>query len=168
MPVDTPRHIMARLSGSRVIKGIPMDAPPFECDATVIAGYYITFEALLDAVPAALRINVDETRQQDWGDVHIARAVVLICYESNMIRILIDREIKRVTLLAVITPDGNYLKSQVVVPRDSCKAKLFRIGFTPDRILHASQENGFINAELFNWRMREGLFPSTHSTREKL
>jgi hypothetical protein len=62
----------------------------------------------------------------------------------------VDRDTKRATILAAIAADGRYLKPLVAIPRDTCEAELFQIGFTPDKLLHASQENGFINTELFS------------------
>jgi hypothetical protein len=75
---------------------------------------------------------------------------------------------KRATLLAAVTADGNNLKPLVIVPRNIYETGLFSSGFTLNKALYESQENVFINMQLFNWLAREVLFPYIHKTREKL
>jgi hypothetical protein len=57
LPIDTLRHI----------RGVPMDGRRLKCDVAEIDKSYNTFEALLDDLPAALLIKVDETGHQDLG-----------------------------------------------------------------------------------------------------
>jgi hypothetical protein len=166
--LDSVRHIVRRLPQFRVIKGVPIDARRLECDPAEIDEYYQVLESLLEDFPAAMIINIDETGHQEWADSHPERVVVPVDYQGATMRIPVSRETKRATLLAAITADGHYLKPLVVIPRQTCDAELFQIGFTPEKILYASQENGFIDTELFDWWTREVLFPYVSETRERL
>jgi hypothetical protein len=147
MAPETLRHIIARLSNFRVIKGVPMDARRLECDPAQIDEYYNTLEALLHDIPAAMVISIDEIMHQDWRDAHREKASVPGSSEKATITIPIAGEVKRSTLLAGITAYGSSLNRLMVLLGDTCEAGLFQVSFTPDKALSASQENGFISNE---------------------
>jgi hypothetical protein len=139
-----------------------------KCKPQEIDAYYNVLKSLLDDFPAGVVVNVDETGHQDWADSRADNVVVPVTDESVSIRIPIDRDTKRATIVAAITADGRYLKPLVVILRDTCEAELFQIGFTPEKVLYESQEKGFINIELVNWWTSDVIFPYITQTRERL
>jgi hypothetical protein len=94
-------------------------------------------------------VNIDETGHQKWFDAHAEKVAVPEFYEEATIRIPVEREAKRATPLRAITAGETHLKPLIVINRETCEAELFEIGYTPDEVLYASQENGFIGAKLF-------------------
>jgi hypothetical protein len=94
--------------------------------------------------------------------------VVPESYGEATIRIPVEKETKRATFLAAITADGTRLRPLIIVNRETCEAERFQIGYTPEKVLYPSQENGFITAELFAWWAPEVLFPHITAAREKL
>jgi hypothetical protein len=166
--IDTIRHLVHKLHEFKIIDGIPMEAARVFADPNPIDLYYEHLESILIDFPAALVINLDETGHQDWTDANTEKVIVPLSYKSNKFTLPIDRQAKRATLLAAITAAGDALKPLIIVPRHTCEQELYEIGFTPQSVLYAEQENGFITAELFNYWAEEVLFPYIERTRKEL
>jgi hypothetical protein len=130
--------------------------------------YYEALDATLQDFPAAPLVNTDETGHQEWIGARAEKDVVTEFCEEATLRIPVEREAKRATLLAAITADGGHLKPLMTSNRNTCEVELFQIGYTPDKVRYASQENDFITAELFACSGPEVLFPYLGGAREKL
>jgi hypothetical protein len=83
------------------------------------------------------------------------------------VEVAVSRQTKRATLLGAITLGGSYLKPLVILPRETCEAELFQIGYKR-RAIFAHQECGFVTRDLFNVWAEQVLFPYIIQTREEL
>ena len=94
-------------------------------------------------------INLDESGFQDWADALKVKVIVPASYQGTEIPIPINRSIKRASLLAAITANGEALKPGVVVVRSTVEMELLQLGYTPENTIIMTNESGFFTQEHF-------------------
>jgi hypothetical protein len=167
---DTLCHIVHRLPGLKVIRGIPMETERVETDQQQIQAYFRMLEQILntDDIPAGMVVNLDESGHCEWVDAHEEKVVVPVDFPDAQFPMPVKRQSARSTLLGAIAASGASLKPLVIVHRETIETELYECGYTPDQATFATQENAFITGELFNQWTQEVLFPYFEATRAAL
>jgi hypothetical protein len=165
---DTLRHKIYSSPDLKTIEGIPMEQERVHADPDEIAAFYQELESILKNIPAAMIYNLDESGFADFVDAKKAKVIVPVEFPSDDIPIPVDRSVKRASLLTCISAGGGYLKPLIIVPRKSVETELYNLGFTPNNVMIKSQENGFLNTEIFEEWIEECFVPAVAAERDRL
>jgi hypothetical protein len=112
--------------------------------------------------------NIDESGLQPWADAHDNVVIAPRSSPEDEVAVAMERHQKRVRNLVGIKADGSILKSLVIVPRKSIEIELDELGHTPDQVIYAMHESGFINSALFEVWSKQVLFPDVEETRTRI
>ena len=116
-----------------------------------IQNWYVELEALCFDIPGAFIFNVDETGCCDWVDAHDVKVLVPSSYSEDKIKIPVDRNSKRATLVGCISADGTVMKPMILLSRKTIEGDIFLSGYNESNVLFAHQKNGFMTASLFEF-----------------
>jgi hypothetical protein len=109
-----------------------------------------TLEAIITGKPAALVINLDETRHQAGADAHKEFVIDLATFLGTTVSIPVDRSEKMAMLLAAIAANGKKLESLVIISRVTVEKERMHLGYGEECVLQY-QENWFVTTELFDY-----------------
>ena len=118
------------------------DAARAEVSPEAIDAYFSRL-AVINGVPAAFIINVDESGFTDWVDCRCTQVVTIRGAKNPTFPL--PRSGPRCTVAAGISLSGDYIRPLVIVPTQTVHSELVRYGFTRRVLLgslqaHLSQE----------------------------
>ena len=165
---DTLRHICRGIPDIKSVRGEPMEKERVNSSREDILNYYTELEAVIEDVPGGFIFNVDESGCSDWCDAQEMRVLVPSSYEENSIKIPIDRNSKRATLVGCISADGKCMKPLILLPRKTIEEDIRLCGYNDDNALFAYQKNAFMTTVLFDFWAENVFFPElTRKRKEK-
>jgi hypothetical protein len=144
----------------KIIVGEPKEEKRVFTSDEEIRQWYIALAKEIKAIPSSFIFNVDETGCNDWVDKRELHVLVPSDYKYETIPLPIDRNSKRSTLTACISPDGLALKPFVIIDRVTIDDQLLIAGYTPTVVKFVFQENAFMTKLLFDKWALEVFFPA--------
>jgi hypothetical protein len=164
---NTMAHILRRVPDVKMITGIPLDRSRVMADPHAIDAFYENIRPLIDGVPRAFIVNIDESGFADYPDSRRETVVVPSDYPNDTIPLPFDRNTKRATMVAAIAADGSALKPLIIVPRKTIEMELLLWGYDAQKVIFEYQENGFITIKLFEKWLSMVLLPYISACRAR-
>lgn len=130
-----------------------------ECSTEAIDEYFEEFARLANDRPASLICNLDEMGYLESQDRRKQVCIVPAGIDPRTVRIPVDRQKRRLTILQCVFADGTKVKPAVVLPRKTAERELLDIGIVPEHCLLFYQENGFMTSDIFMSWADQVLFP---------
>ncbi len=160
---------LSRLPQLKTLEGVPMEDNRVNCSIESIEKYYNDLEQLLQSrvIPSAFIFNIDEAGFAERTDSANISVVVPADAKEDEIKVPIDRQGKRASLLAGISADGDTLTPAIVVHRKTIETELFENGYTPEKVCICYSESGFFSTDLYLKCAYEYFFPEVEKKREK-
>ncbi|OHT10736.1 hypothetical protein TRFO_19974 [Tritrichomonas foetus] len=90
------------------VTGIPMEKSMVETKESEIE-----LDAMLDDVPGSFVFNVDEEGCSEWCDASEMKVLVPSSYQGSTIKIPVDRNSKRSTIVACLSGDGKAMRQLI-------------------------------------------------------
>jgi hypothetical protein len=165
---DTLRHICRTFPGVKSIWGSPMETERVEAKIEDIDDFYHELSAYLEDIPSSFVFIVDETGCQAWSDSHDCRVLVPESFSGNTIKIPVDRNSKRSTLVGCIAADGASLRPLIIVDRKTMEEDLHLYGYSEEKCIIVSQKNAFMTSSLFEYWAETIFFPWVEERRRVL
>ena len=103
---------------------------------------------IISDVPARMIINADESGFQPWTDFKDVKVWVPSSHIGENVQVPIERQTKRVTLLAGITLSGACIRPLVIIPRKSFEIELAGLGYT-DYAIFVESIKGYASKDRF-------------------
>jgi hypothetical protein len=150
LAIDTVRHIIYHLPGIKVVTGKPMERERVEVKPEELVEFYGRLRSVMTGLPADLVFNLDEAGYEEWADRTDIKVIVPESYDRDTVDVPYDRSYSRSSMLVCISAAGSALPPLIIVQRATTEQELYEVGYTPDKVRLAHQENAFINTELFN------------------
>jgi transposase len=164
---DTLRNICQTNPNIKTVRGIPIEKEKINVDRNIIDTWYDELAAVSEDIPASFIFNVDESGCNDYVDSHEIRVLVPSWFEGTSIRIPVDRNVKRATLVGCISGDGQSLNPLIILPRKTIEDEISLFGFTQETSVFVYQQNAFMSTSLFEKWAQEIFFPNVENKRSK-
>jgi hypothetical protein len=142
--------VIRRTDVFKIVWGILIESGRCQVTVEAIHDHFYRLQQEIENVPAAFIFNADESSFQDFVDAREVHIIVSAEFESDSISIPSQRSEKRATMLAAISADGCALIPMVIIQRETYKLDLSESEFTPDKVLIAHRERGFIDRQHFD------------------
>ena len=156
VPADTIGAILRRTKATQSVLAPIMDEKRYECDPDSIDDYFEELERLCTRKPACLVANLDEMGYLESQDTRKQWCIIPSDAETQSVRVPVDRQKRRISILQCIFADGTKLRPAVVVPRKTGERELLDLGILPTHCLVYWQENGFMTSDIFiDWTFKE-------------
>ena len=164
---DTLRHICRGIDEVKTVRGIPMEQQRVSASNDDIMKYYDLLNAMIQQIPGSFIFNVDESGCCDWTDAHEVKVLVPQWYEDSNIKIPVDRNSMRATIVGCIAADGTCMKPLVLLPRKTIDSDLILYGYNDNQALFVYQKNAFMTTKLFEKWAIDVFFPDIEKRRKK-
>lgn len=103
MLIKTLYKLIQRIPQLKTVDGRKMESDRVYCDPELIDYFYDKLEEiLLQSIPSAFAINIDESGYIEWVDSQDIKVIVPFEHESNEIKIPVDKNCKRASMIAGI------------------------------------------------------------------
>ena len=164
---DTLYRLIKRSKNIKLFEAPVMESKRADVPLEVIKEHYIQLNNVFKTtkVPPCFVFNVDESGFLDFVDIK-KHTVILPVDAPNDFVLSVDRTYKRTTMIGCISLDGTKLKPFVIVPNKRVEKTLLLEGYNESNVIIYSQENGFINSELFYYWAEEVLVPEIERRRK--
>ena len=149
---ETLKNILLQCECLKKAHGVPLESSRAEVPVEIVLSHYKELDAILEKerIPPAFFFNVDESGFQDYVDSR--PEVVFVPADSDeQVYYSVQRQAKRATIIGCICADGSAMKPLVVSPNKTITRELLIMGYNESNCHIVSQENGFINSEIFAW-----------------
>jgi hypothetical protein len=163
---NTLHHILSRDNRVKSVNATPMEDKRINVGIDVIEDYFQVLFGKVSGVPAAFVFNVDEMGHQEWADAPDTVCFVSSCERAPVVYYPVSRTGKRITLIACIAADGSFVRPAVILARKTYEDEILLTGLTNEKIEFYSQENSFINGEIFEDWFKDTLCPDIQRRRE--
>jgi hypothetical protein len=150
LPIDAVRHLVYNIPGVKVVTGKPMERQRLEVSPEELIEFYDRLRTVMTGLPADMVFNLDEAGYQEWSDRTDIKVIVPESYPDDTVGVPYNRSDSRSSMLVCVSASGASLQPLILVPRATTEQELYEIGYTPDKLHLAHQENGFINTALFD------------------
>ena len=142
-------NLMEKL-GYNIVKVQPMEEKRYTVDREKIMFHFQHLESftLANRIPSAFCVNFDEEGHEGFQDAKSEK--VVSPKKEKPVYYPIPRNNNRSTFLGCITGDGYYVKPLIITKRKTFTPELINLGITPDKVMLASNDSGFITTEIFN------------------
>lgn len=159
---------LSRVPQLKCLDGVPMESDRVNCSIQAIEQYYNDLESILSkqTIPSAFVINIDEAGFAEWQDSMCHSVIVPSCVNEDEVKLPVNRQGKRASLLAGICADGSTVIPAIVVPRKTVETELYESGYTRDKVCILYSESGFFSTELFDKWAFNYFFPEMLRKRE--
>jgi len=169
---DSFNIVVSRRTATRIIKRVgfklmqakPVEEERFMCKLDDIFDYYGNLSKTLSEIPCGFCYNLDESGIQRYTDAKNTYLVVPVDFPDEQLTFPVYRAGKRITLLHCICTDGSYVKPLIVLPRKTVDDDVFNY-INPNSCRFASQVNGFLTSELFEYWLITCFFPDLEKRR---
>lgn len=134
----------------------------FDVPLEEIKDYYIRLDNLLkeENIPPAFVYNVDESGFQEFVDSINQTVIVPADAEDEKFYYAVNRTTKRASLIGCICLDGSALMPCIISSNKTVEQELINLGYNSSNCLLVSQENNFVNAEIFAYWADDIFFPN--------
>jgi hypothetical protein len=145
-----------------------MERESFEVNPEEIVDFSDPSRPIITGFPADLVFNLGEAGHQGLADRTDIKVIVSDNFEGDVVEVPDSRANSRSTMLVCISACGTTLPPLIIVQRKTTEHELYDIGYTPDKLSLAHQENEFINTELFDSWVFDVFLPRVDSRRAEL
>ena len=154
--------------GYNIVKVQPMEEKRYTVDREKIIFHFQLLEAftLANRVPSAFCVNFDEEGHEGFQDAKSEK--VVSPKKDKPVYYPIPRNNNRSTFLGCITGDGCFMKPLIITKRKTFTPELLSLGITPDKIMLASNDSGFITTEIFNKWVEQEFVKYINNKRKEL
>jgi hypothetical protein len=135
--VNTLRHTL-REANFRPVRAITQEPGRIKLTTNQIDWHFRALAGLIERYPARLVINADESGFQPWTDSKDVKVWVPDTHHGDTAQVPVERQSKRITLLAGITLSGAVIRPLVIIPRMSFELELAATGYTDYALFSAS------------------------------
>lgn len=142
---ESLRHIINRnfQEHFKSVIGVPMDSKRIEVEPELIDKYYSDLEKNISTVHPYFIFNLDEVGVQDFQDAPQQYVIVRRNYDHPTAPYSVERNGKRITALACITTNADWIPPLIITNRTTHDSELY--SFIPsDKFMIASQAKGFL------------------------
>jgi len=154
-------------AGFRSIKATPQEPGRICITTSRIDENFKALTGALCGVPARLVINADESGFQPWTDSKDVRVWVPSGHIGDTVQVPVDRQTKRVTILAGITLSGATIRPLVIIPRKSFELELAGLGYS-DFAVFAESQKGYASKERFKLWLLHAVAPYLNDVRRDI
>ena len=156
---DTLGSIIRHHQDVQAVLAPVMEDKRYDCSREAIDDYFEQLSSLANDKPACLICNLDEMGYLESQDRRKQVCIVPAGVDPKTVRVPIDRQKRRMTILQCVFADGTKLKPAVIVPRKTGERELLDLGIVPEHCLLYYQENGFMTSDIFMDWADAVLFP---------
>ena len=152
---DVLGAILRREENLKVIKAKPMEDGRVLCDPDAIDDYLDLLKLMVTDRPACMVANLDEMGYLEYQDMPVQTVVVPSFHKGSEMPLMVSRTKRRMSILVCIFADQTTAVPLVVLSRKTVEKELYDFGMTPEKVMFAYQENGFVTTEIFQeWAIR--------------
>lgn len=164
---DTLRSNINSMQGIKTVKGCPIELDRLLCDPCAIDKYFEDVANVIDDIPGAFMLNIDESGYQPYSDAIKHKCIVPDTCEDDKVYFGVDRGAKKCTMLAGIFGDGTTLKPFIIIERKTIEMELLLEGYSPRKYHFVYQEKAYITMQSFHLWAKDILFPEIQRRRRK-
>ena len=151
---DVLGAIIRRQQTLKTVKARPMEDRRVLCDQDAIDDYLDELKRMVNDRPACLVCNLDEMGYLEYQDTPVQTVVVPEFHKGGDMPLMVNRCKRRMSILTCIFADQTTAVPLVVLSRKTIEKELYDFGFTPEKVMFAYQENGFVTTDIFlEWAM---------------
>jgi len=154
-------------AGFRSVLAKPQEPGRIQLTTTQINSHFQALSLAIQNIPARLIINADESGFQPWIDSKEVRVWVPTSHAGDAVQVAIDRQTKRVSLLAGIALSGATIRPLVIIPRKSFGLELAGLGYT-DFAIFVESAKGYISQERFRIWLTKAVGPYLQEVRRDI
>ncbi len=168
---DTLTKLLNRLKVAKSLLAKPIDSTRAEVPIDDIKEYYSKLDAFFSyhKVQDLFVLNTDKSGFQPFANAKPEHVYVQISEDPRDLYYPVNRQAKRSTLVATIAADGTTLDTVIIITRTTVEKELFHMGYRPNcGYYYASQENGFITADIWDYWAQTIFFPEIVKRRQKM
>jgi hypothetical protein len=163
--LDTFRHYLLRYEKFKIVTGKPIESQRAELDLTKVKSWYNELKELIRTVPREFIFNMDESGCDEYVDSRNLSVIVPQEHEGKHADVPVHRQTKRATLTGCISADGSSLKPFIILPRETVDDEIFRVGYTPDKVVFFHHVHSFMTKRIFEQWMNMVFIPEIDSRR---
>ena len=164
--VNTLQHNL-REAGFRTVLAVPQEVGRITLTSKLIEDHFRALSLAVSGVSARLIINADESGFQPWVDSKDVRVWVASNHQGDSVQVPVDRQVKRVTLLAGITLSGATIRPLVILPRKSFELELAALGYT-DSAIFTDSKKGYVSKDRFILWLQNAVKPYLEEVRKDI
>jgi hypothetical protein len=141
---DTLRKILYRKF--KTVKASPTDINRILIQKVDIVSWFLSLKKEIEYLHPALIINFDEAGCVPREDIKSKKVFVPIDVEISTSRIVVEKDIKRMTVIATIALDGSFASPFLISSQHRCSKSLSSFGFNASTFNCCNQQNAFIDS----------------------
>ena len=147
---------------------LPMEADRYFCNEEKLAFYFNDIEMFTrtNNIASSLCFNIDEEGHDDFVDKKAQDVIVKVGSSANYYPV--PRKDNRATFLACVAASGESMKPLIITKRKTAETSLLLEGITPEKVMLAFSEKGYITSEIFNTWLIEVFKPFVLERRQQL
>ena len=162
------RIALKRRSVVRFIEATTIQACRLNLDNDEVRQFMENTEELLQNVPASFVFNMDETGINEYQNAKKKQVLVHNGFVGDKTMYPVARDTRHATVVACIAADGTAIPPLVIVTHRTVREALMRRCWTPDKVLFAHSEKGFITHEIFTDWLRDTFVPNVNEQRRRI